>query len=75
VAGDSFDFDRVWLKQDISEKLKEQLKIWSILVNDALNRSANGRMVSEWAKKEDCWDYVSSQQFSLSVSDIPEIMS
>jgi hypothetical protein len=73
VAGDSFDFDRVWLKQDISEQLKEQLKIWSILVDDALNRSANGRMLSEWAKKDDCWSYVSSQQFALSVEDIPEI--
>lgn len=72
VVGDKFDFERVWLKQDISESLKEQLKIWSTCIDDALSRSANGRMVSEWAKKEDCWDYVSSQQFSLTVSDIPE---
>ena len=71
--GRNFNFNRIWLNQDISQQLKDQLKIWAPEVNNALHQSANGRMVSEWAKKQDCWEAVKSAHYSPVSDDIPEL--
>lgn len=67
------DLDRVWKRQAISPELVQQLQIWAKEVNDVLHRSANGRMVSEWAKKPECWDVVRDSTFSVAMADIPEV--
>lgn len=74
LYGDKFNFGKVWLKQDISPELKAQLKIWANEVNEVLHQSARGRMVSEWAKKDECWLAVKSSQYSPLSEDIPEIV-
>jgi hypothetical protein len=63
-AGQSFNFDQVWNHQDISAALKSQLQTWASEVSDVLNRSASGRMVSEWAKKPECWAVVKDATYS-----------
>jgi hypothetical protein len=70
--GDRFDFARVWERQSISSELIEQLALWSKEVNDVLHRTASGRMVSEWAKKEECRDVVLAERFSDPAAGIPE---
>lgn len=70
--GNELDLDRIWLQQDVSEPLKEALRGLAVKVNAELHQSANGRMISEWAKKPECWETVQSATYSpLSVS-IPE---
>ena len=54
--GSKMDLDKIWIEQDLSSQLKQQLATWANEVNDALHRSANGRMVSEWSKKTECWE-------------------
>jgi len=71
--GMKFNFNKVWLNQDISQQLKDQLKIWAIEVNEVLHQSAKGRMVSEWAKKNECWLDVKSANYSPLYEDIPEL--
>lgn len=71
--GDRFDLEQVWLKQSISLRLQEQSQLWAREVNDVLRETAAGRMISEWAKKEDCWDDVRSHSFSPPLGDIPEV--
>jgi hypothetical protein len=73
--GDRMDLDRIWAQQDISESLKEQLRTWATEVNDALHRSANGRMISEWAKRPECWESVRSATYSDVNDSIPEVVS
>jgi len=73
LVGEKFDFDRVWQQQELSPLMKEQLKVWAVEVNDALHRSAGGRMVSEWAKKTECWSFVMGRSYSAELTDIPEI--
>ena len=51
--GDRINLERIWLKQGISPELSQQLKVWADEVNNILHATANGRMVSEWAKKAD----------------------
>ena len=72
-VGAQFDFDRIWDRQDISDNLKAQLTAWASEVNDVLWKSANGRMISEWAKKPECWAVVASASYSEPVAGIPEI--
>jgi hypothetical protein len=73
LVGSRFDLDRVWLQQDISAPLKKQLQIWAVEVNDALHRGAEGKMISEWAKKSECWDIVRDASYSPPDLSIPEI--
>ena len=73
TSGDRFDLDRVWQEQAISERLREQIQVWAREVNDTLHATANGRMISEWAKKAECWDAVQNGNLSLPLSDIPEL--
>jgi len=46
-----------------------------VTVNDRLHNTANGKMVSEWAKRPECVEAVFSQPFSEPVGKIPELRS
>jgi hypothetical protein len=54
------DLDRVWTEQAMTPQAVAVATAWAKQVDDALQMSSAGRMVSEWAKKQDCWDYVRS---------------
>jgi len=71
--GDQFDLDKVWQQQDLSHKLKQQLTIWAKEVHSVLHKTSNGRMISEWAKKAECWDQVLETSFSKPMAGIPEV--
>lgn len=72
--GNRVDFDKIWLRQDISSGLRQLLKIWAVEVNEVLHRSAGGKMISEWAKKPECWAAVRSASYSRVADDIPELL-
>lgn len=67
-----FDLDIIWNNQKISPELSKQIVVWAKEVDAAIHQSANGRMISEWAKKEDCWTYVKNQGYSNLLPGIPE---
>lgn len=71
--GDCFDFGRVWDDQSVSDELLYQIRIWANEVNEVLHRTAAGRMVSEWAKKEECRDAVFASRYSEPALGIPEL--
>ena len=71
--GDRLDLERIWQEQAISERLREQIQVWAREVNDTLHASANGRMISEWAKKAECWDAVLAGHLSPPLAGIPEL--
>ena len=71
--GDRLDLDRIWQEQGISETLREQVELWAREVNDTLHASADGRMISEWAKKEECWKSVLAGRLSPPREGIPEL--
>ena len=72
---DKIDFERIWNYQNISNELQKQLEIWAKEINEVLHRTAEGKMISEWAKKSACWDCVRSSTFSEPIDNIPEIRS
>lgn len=71
--GDRLDLDRIWQSQNISGRLQEQTQIWAREVNDVLHQSANGRMISEWAKKAECWEAVLKAPLSDPLDGITEL--
>lgn len=71
--GDRIDLDKIWTRQDISQPLRQQLQIWAVEVNDALHSSSGGKMISEWAKKPECWEAVRSSSYSPVKDTIPEL--
>lgn len=73
--GDRFDLEKIWERQDISDGLKAQLATWAPEVNDVLWKSAQGRMISEWAKKPECWVAVESADYSPPMAGISEVRS
>jgi hypothetical protein len=66
------DLGKIWIAQDISPELKELLKIWAAEVNEVLHKSSAGRMISEWAKKPECWDAVRSASYTVVSDLVPE---
>ena len=71
--GARLDLDKVWWQQELSLELRSQIVTWADNVHAELHRTANGRMVSEWAKKPDCWTAVRSATHAESMVDIPEL--
>jgi hypothetical protein len=56
VFEQEFDLDLIWENQSISEPLNQVLKELIPLVDGFIRDSAKGQNISEWCKKEDCWD-------------------
>ena len=71
--GARIDFDKIWKQQAISPELVQQIQIWAKEVDEVLHRSAQGRMISEWAKKPECWDAVRDASYSETLQSIPEV--
>ncbi|GFO57341.1 hypothetical protein GMSM_43480 [Geomonas sp. Red276] len=73
LIGGRLDLDKIWQAQELSSPLRDQLKEWANEVNEALHKSAGGRMISEWAKKAECAEIVMSRVYSGARPGIPEI--
>jgi len=48
----------IWVRQQVSSELREMLRSWSHDVYEAIIASSAGRNVTEWCKKEACWESV-----------------
>lgn len=72
-VGQALDLDKIWQQQELSQPLRQQLRTWAVEVSGVMNQSAGGRMISEWAKREDCWRIVRESTYSPLIADIPEI--
>lgn len=62
----------VWQQQGISDAFANLIAEWAKQVNDVLRASAGQRIVSEWAKKLECWDIVREHEFAMHTPGLPE---
>ncbi|EZQ19511.1 abortive phage infection protein [Halopseudomonas bauzanensis] len=72
--GEAFDHERVWRRQGVSPQFVEQIEIWAREVYERLYETANGRMISEWAKRAECREVMFSRPFSAPAIKIPEVL-
>jgi len=61
----SLDIGRIWVTQELDNTLIEMLEYWIPQVSDYLVMSADGRNVTEWCKKEECWTGLKESNFAL----------
>lgn len=71
--GRRLDLDRIWQQQDVSPQLEQLMRAWADEVNARLQSSAGGRMISEWAKKPECWTAVQDGAYLLPAEPVPEL--
>jgi hypothetical protein len=62
--GPHIDLERIWNAQAVSGAVQHQIHTWAEEVNRVLHASSNGRMISEWAKKPECWEAVVGAKYS-----------
>ncbi len=73
LLGSKINLEEIWQKQSISAQLGNQIVTWSDEVTALLYETAKGRMISEWAKKRECWESMLGHAWSNPNSDIPEV--
>jgi hypothetical protein len=71
--GDELDLEQVWMRQGISDGLRELLWEWAVIVNSEFNRIAPGQQFSEVAKRPDTWASVRSAEFPAPRGLVPEL--
>jgi hypothetical protein len=57
-TGSRLNLRHIWDNQKISQDLERLIRSWSHIVSDAITTSANGRNVTEWCKREECWEAI-----------------
>jgi hypothetical protein len=72
-SGGRIDFERIWSQQSISEEMQEMIGSWVVEVDKQLRRTAGSRMVSEWAKKVECWETIRETELELPEPLPPEM--
>lgn len=73
LLADRLSLDAIWQRQSLSPQLQQYAGEVARVVDEALRDSAGARMVSEWAKKEDCWIDVRGRTFPVPTVPIPEL--
>jgi hypothetical protein len=73
LVGEQLKLERVWNKQGVSSELLAQIAIWAREVHEELQRTATGRMISEWSKKPECSEAILNARYSTAMEGIPEL--
>ena len=69
------DLDRIWKEQKLTPALEEQLLNIAEKVNERIQHTPEGiTNITEWCKKEKCWNGVQSIDISLSLDLICELI-
>jgi hypothetical protein len=69
------DLERIWREQDITEALADAIAEVSYEVHKVLTNPPGGANVTEWAKKEACWDRVQKLDIGISAALERELIS
>jgi hypothetical protein len=69
------DLDRIWREQDISDALGEAIVDVSHEVHRVLTNPPGGANITEWAKKEACWDRICELEIGVPTALEAELIS
>ncbi|MBB3149766.1 hypothetical protein FHS21_006220 [Phyllobacterium trifolii] len=73
AESNALDLDLIWQNQSLSIALERRIMHLSNEVNDRLKQTAGERMISEWAKKPECWELMIAHTFEKRSEQMPEI--
>jgi hypothetical protein len=69
------DLDAIWKQQNISSAIREAIEIVSQEVHQSITNPPEGRNVTEWCKKEDCWKTIKAFNIELPTAFLNELIS
>lgn len=64
------DLYKIWKQQSLSENLKSKLYEVMLRIEDYIKINAPGSLYGEWAKKEECWNAVKSEDFDFDLESL-----
>ena len=64
------NFNSIWADQELSTDFKELINKWSTKIYETIQKTAKGKNVTEWCKKEDCWNEITDRNFTFSETPI-----
>lgn len=62
------DLGRIWVIQELNLELVEMLEYWIPQISNYIIQTANGRNVTEWCKKEECWKGLKETNLALNAN-------
>ena len=68
------DLDTIWKQQGISSALREGITVVSRQVHQSITNPPEGRNVTEWCKKEDCWKTIQALDIELPAALFKELI-
>lgn len=74
-VADQINLKEIWINQGISQKLLNQAAAWIQEAASVMKRESQGKMLSEYCKKAECWEKVKKINFSPCRNDIPELQN
>lgn len=70
---DKLNLNLIWKRQSLSEELKIYVTKLAHQVKFELEKSAGEKMLSEWAKKEQCWSELKGKKFDVAPNGVQEL--
>ncbi|SOE20874.1 AIPR protein [Spirosomataceae bacterium TFI 002] len=64
------DLYKIWKQQSLSENLKTKLYEVMLRIEDYIKINAPGSLYGEWAKKEECWNAIKSEDFDFDLESL-----
>lgn len=71
--GPSFNLQALWNGQGVSRELNEALVEWCALIHEAIVAGAGSRNVTEFCKKEECWERIRLLTLPTIQPSVPEL--
>jgi hypothetical protein len=68
------DLDAIWKRQGISPALQEAIRSVSTMVNRIITNPPNGRNITEWCKRKECWEAIRIEEVALNGSFQMELL-
>lgn len=68
----TINFEKIWQNQGISDQLKKLLEEWAPEVYKSMLVRGKDMLLSEWAKKKECWIDVQKGNYNIPNSKVPE---
>ena len=72
-TGRQVDLDMIWKNQMLSTELVELMREWAYNIRDAIVKTSNGKNVTEWCKKAECWKAIRGIELPLPAILPPEL--
>jgi len=64
-AKQDIDLDAIWRQQNLPQSLEREIQIIARKVHHAIINPPDGKNVTEWCKKESCWERIQKMQVEI----------